>query len=95
MPRVLSFHYKLTDGAGKVLDSSEGHAPISFIEGSGQIIPGLEKAMLSLKQGDKRRVEVPMAGKNLLFDIELTGSRLATDEELSHGHAHGEHGHSH
>jgi FKBP-type peptidyl-prolyl cis-trans isomerase SlyD len=31
----------------------------------------------------------PMAGKNLQFDIEVVESRPATEEELSHGHAHG------
>ena len=37
----------------------------------------------------------PMAGKDLVFDVELIGSREATKEEESHGHAHGEHGHGH
>ena len=31
----------------------------------------------------------PMAGKTLNFDIEVISTRLATEEELSHGHAHG------
>lgn len=31
----------------------------------------------------------PMAGKTLHFDIEVAGTRPATEEELSHGHAHG------
>ena len=31
----------------------------------------------------------PMAGKTLHFDIELESTRPATEEELSHGHAHG------
>lgn len=37
----------------------------------------------------------PMAGKDLFFDIEITAMRPATQEEISHGHAHGEHGHGH
>jgi FKBP-type peptidyl-prolyl cis-trans isomerase SlyD len=35
----------------------------------------------------------PMAGKDLFFDVEIVGSRPATQEEMSHGHAHGAHGH--
>lgn len=31
----------------------------------------------------------PMAGKTLEFDIEVINTRLATEEELAHGHAHG------
>ena len=37
----------------------------------------------------------PMAGKDLFFDIEVTEKRAATDEEMAHGHAHGEGGHHH
>lgn len=31
----------------------------------------------------------PMAGKTLEFDVEIINTRPATEEELSHGHAHG------
>ena len=31
----------------------------------------------------------PMAGKTLSFDVEIFNTRPATEEELSHGHAHG------
>jgi len=37
----------------------------------------------------------PMAGKDLFFDVEITTMREATAEEVSHGHAHGAHGHGH
>lgn len=37
----------------------------------------------------------PLAGIDLTFDVEITAVRPANAEELSHGHAHGEHGHSH
>ena len=35
----------------------------------------------------------PLAGVDLTFDVEVTEIREATSEELSHGHAHGPHGH--
>ncbi len=31
----------------------------------------------------------PLAGRTLTFDIEITNLRLATQEEIAHGHAHG------
>lgn len=35
----------------------------------------------------------PTAGKDLFFDVEIVGQRPATEEEMSHGHAHGSQGH--
>jgi FKBP-type peptidyl-prolyl cis-trans isomerase SlyD len=37
----------------------------------------------------------PLAGVDLVFDIEVVLTRQATAEELQHGHAHGLHGHAH
>ena len=35
----------------------------------------------------------PLAGKSLHFDVRIEDVREATEEELSHGHVHGPHGH--
>lgn len=37
----------------------------------------------------------PLAGQALHFDVEVLSMRAATEEEMSHGHAHGEDGHHH
>lgn len=37
----------------------------------------------------------PFAGKTLTFDINVVSVRPATEDELAHGHAHGEGGHHH
>ncbi|QEQ96199.1 FKBP-type peptidyl-prolyl cis-trans isomerase [Neptunomonas concharum] len=37
----------------------------------------------------------PLAGQTLTFAVEVMAVRSATDEELQHGHAHGEGGHHH
>ena len=37
----------------------------------------------------------PMAGRTLVFDIEIVEVRPASAEELAHGHVHGEGGHQH
>ena len=36
-----------------------------------------------------------LAGRSLHFKVEVMGVRDPTDDEVSHGHAHGEHGHGH
>ena len=37
----------------------------------------------------------PLAGVPLNFDVEIVEVRNATDEEISHGHVHGQGGHNH
>ena len=37
----------------------------------------------------------PLAGQTLNFECTITGVRAASDEEMSHGHVHGEHDHHH
>lgn len=154
--RVISFHYTLTDSTGTVLDSSSGGSPLAFLEGAGNIIPGLESVLVTLKPGTKQKVHVaakdaygevqeelkiqvpreqfpgdvkikvgdrfrtggghhsplfvvtelsdshvsldgnhPLAGKDLSFDVEIVSERPATEEEMVHGHAHGDGGHHH
>lgn len=152
--RVIGFHYTLTDPQGKTIDSSTDGDPMYFMEGSGQIIPGLEEVLITLKKGDKKKIDVvaenaygereeenvievprdqlpkgdikagdvfhsrdghsppltvvsttdthvtldanhPLAGIDLTFDVEIMEVRMATQEEMEHGHAHGPQGHSH
>jgi FKBP-type peptidyl-prolyl cis-trans isomerase SlyD len=57
-PKVITFHYTLTDSSGTMLDSSVGSEPLAFLSGMGQIIPGLERELAGLKKGDKKRVTV-------------------------------------
>ena len=56
--RVISFHYTLTDTSGTRLDSSIGAEPLTFLEGVGQIIPGLESRLAGLHVGDSKEVTV-------------------------------------
>ncbi len=37
----------------------------------------------------------PLAGTNLFFEVEILDVRKASNEELEHGHVHGEGGHQH
>lgn len=58
-PRHLTFHYTLRDGTGRVLDTSRGGEPLPFVEGTGQIIEGLEASLLGMTTGEQRQVVVP------------------------------------
>ena len=42
---VVSFDYTLRDGAGSVIDSSQGGAPMVYLHGHGNIVAGLEEAL--------------------------------------------------
>lgn len=137
----------------EVVDTSEGAEPIEFLQGAGNIIPGLESQLYGMAVGDSKDVMVasqdgygdvdedafaevprnqfpediplepgielqvrdetgdvmnaridqvgneivrldfnhPLAGKELRFEVKIAGIRQATEEELDHGHAHGEH----
>lgn len=55
---VASFNYTLTDDAGKVIDSSSDRAPLTYLHGAGNIVPGLEKEMAGRKPGDVFNVVV-------------------------------------
>lgn len=59
--RVVLMHYTLTNDKGEVLDSSRGSEPLAYLHGGGNIIPGLEKALLGKQAGDKLNVKVEPA----------------------------------
>lgn len=60
-PRVLQFHYTLRDATGRMLDTSRGGAPLSCVEGAGEIVEGLEAALRTMTPGERRQVAVPPA----------------------------------
>lgn len=58
---VVSIHYRLSNSAGELLDSSEGQEPLSYIAGAGNIIIGLDTALIGKTLGDAIDVTVPAA----------------------------------
>ncbi len=56
--KVASIHYTLKDDAGQVLDSSSEGQPLTYLQGFGNIIPGLEQEMAGKSVGDKFEVTV-------------------------------------
>ncbi|HSA60218.1 MAG TPA: peptidylprolyl isomerase [bacterium] len=54
---TVKIHYTLSVD-GVILDSSAEGDPLVYVQGSGQIIPGLEYELEGLKAGDKKEVTV-------------------------------------
>ena len=155
--KAVSIEYTLTNDDGDVIDSSAGGAPLVYLQGAGNIIPGLEKALDGKAVGDELNVTVepedaygeysaelvstlnrsmfegvdvlevgmqfhasapdgqmqivtirdldgddvtvdgnhPLAGQRLNFKVKVVAVRDASEEEVAHGHVHGEGGHQH
>lgn len=53
---TVAIHYNGTLADGSVFDSSKGRDPLTFTVGSGQIIPGLDKALPGMSVGEKKSV---------------------------------------
>lgn len=50
--------YTLKDDEGQLIDSSEGSEPLTYVHGSGSLIPGLETALEGKAQGDNLVVRI-------------------------------------
>ena len=97
-----SFDLAAADAYGERDDKAIAQLPADMFQETG-LPPVGEVLPLQDNQGNQFRavvVEVtpeaviadlnhPMAGKSLSFEIEVLNVRPATEEELSHGHAHG------
>ncbi|RLB56112.1 MAG: hypothetical protein DRI90_18935 [Deltaproteobacteria bacterium] len=59
--RAITIDYKLNDTEGNLIDSSETSAPLTFLHGHGNIVPGLEKELIGLEIGAQVVVKVPTA----------------------------------
>ena len=55
---TVKVHYKGSLEDGSVFDSSENREPLEFTLGSGQIIPGFEKAVQGMSTGDSTEVKI-------------------------------------
>jgi len=80
---IVSFDYTLTDESGNVLDASRG-APLSYLHGSRNIIPGLESALEGLGIGAEKKVTVPPAQGYGEYDERLV---MSVPADRMGGHA--------
>ena len=66
---VVTIHYELKDSEGTVLDSSKGKDPLVYLHGAGNIIVGLEEALIGKKIGDEvSTVVAPEKGYGMPVD---------------------------
>src|SRR5580698_8643019 len=59
--KVVLIHYTLKDDAGAVIDSSAGGEPLVYIQGHGNLVSGLEKALEGKENGNTLKVVVTPA----------------------------------
>lgn len=71
---------KLAPGSIAYIETREGPRPVTVLK------VGRHQATVDANH--------PLAGRDLVFDIEITTVREATADELAHGHAHGADGHA-
>lgn len=57
--KVVSMVYTLKNDKGEVIDSNDAKNALGFLQGHGNIIPGLEEALEGKAQGDKLNVSIP------------------------------------
>src|SRR5437899_1520782 len=60
--QAVTIEYTLKDDKGEVLDTSDGREPLTYLQGAGNLIPGLENALEGKGAGDA--VEVTLTPEN-------------------------------
>lgn len=74
---VVEIDYKLNDDDGNLLDKSDESRPLVYLQGYGNIIPGLEAEMDGKSEGDTIEVRVEPEqgyGPSRLFRDEIRPS---------------------
>jgi FKBP-type peptidyl-prolyl cis-trans isomerase SlyD len=95
------------DAYGELKANAIERVPAKYLKHAGKLRPG-QAVQLNTKEGQqlvtvvkvgKFSVDVdtnhPLAGQALKYAVEITDVRAATEEEQTHGHAHGVGGHQH
>lgn len=57
--RVVEIHYRLGDGAGKIIEDTADGESMHYLHGHGNILAALEEALVDHQAGDKVSVEIP------------------------------------
>ena len=76
--KAVSIEYTLTNDDGDVIDSSTGGAPLVYLQGAGNIIPGLEKALEGKAVGEELTVTVEPEDAYGEYSAELVSTLSAT-----------------
>jgi FKBP-type peptidyl-prolyl cis-trans isomerase SlyD len=96
------------DAYGERVEKEPMRVPIKHLLGKHKKIKKGQVIFVNTKEGERSAVVVkvgkfnvdldtnhPFAGKTLDFEIEILEVREASEDEISHGHAHGLGGHQH
>lgn len=73
---VVQLEYELRLDDGEIIDQSEKENPLEFLQGSGQIVPGLEKELYGMTVGEEKQVVVEPADAYGEYDREDVGKVL-------------------
>ncbi len=57
--QIVSFHYRLSEGGRAVENSHERNEPLHVLIGHGNVIPGVEQALLGREAGEQFSISVP------------------------------------
>lgn len=76
---VVSMSYNLKNSEGEDLGSADVSKPLTYLQGAGQIVPGLENALEGLTVGDKKVITVTPKEGYGEFNPEL---RLKVERKL-------------
>lgn len=69
--RKVAVHYRGTLDSGEEFDSSEGREPLEFVVGSGEMIPGFEKAIVGMEPGQEKTITLEPADAYGAYEDEL------------------------
>ncbi|MDW7748109.1 peptidylprolyl isomerase [Halomonas sp.] len=95
------------EGYGEVQPQLVQEVPRDAFQGVDSVEPGMQfqaqtqggplMVTVTSVEGDTVTVDGnhPLAGQSLNFDVEIAEVREASEEEVEHGHVHGEGGHEH
>lgn len=56
--RVVAFHYRLSDGFGRLIDSSSGGLPLVYMHNTDALLPSLERELTGHRAGDALEVTI-------------------------------------
>jgi FKBP-type peptidyl-prolyl cis-trans isomerase SlyD len=54
----VQLEFTLKDDAGQVLESNKGAAPLNYVQGQQQLIPGLERELAGMHAGEEKQIVV-------------------------------------
>jgi len=87
--RTVSFDYTLTVNGEVVESSDRGGKPLTYVHGSGSLIPGLESQLLGMEEGDEKTITVAAEDAYGVIDPkafqEVGKERLPQDPPLEVG----------